>query len=73
MNLSRLSSLMRMISGSAVTPMVFETLSPKDLLMANPCISSSYGNYSDEAARLASAQLATHFHPYKHALFLQPW
>ncbi len=39
MNLSLLSIFSWIISGTWVTPTVFDTLSPNDLLMANPCIS----------------------------------
>ena len=58
MNLSLLSAPIFITYGLWVTPYGFETLSPNDRLIANPCISKLYLIYFDLVATLEEVQLA---------------
>lgn len=69
-NLSLLSSFILITSGSLVTPIDFEMLSPNDLLIASPCKSTWMLLYFGLEAKPALARSAARSHLEKHGPFL---
>ena len=70
MNLSLDYSCSWINSGSWVTPIGLEMLSPSDLLMASPWISWSKVKYFGWEARLFEVQHDFHVNPWNNVLFL---
>ena len=65
-NLSLSSKFIFISSGSWVTPIGFEMLSPMERLIANPCAAELIKTYFCWEARLGVAQRILHFHHEKH-------